>query len=112
MKPVLIIRTGRAPDSIRARHGDFPHWFRLAAGLRPERLRIVDVAAGETLPAAGEVAGAIVTGSAAMVTEKLPWSEATAGWIRDASSAGEACICSGAQSSRQQTQRRAVDCRC
>ncbi|MGB6144760.1 MAG: glutamine amidotransferase, partial [Rhodanobacter sp.] len=56
MKPVLIIRTGRAPDSIRARHGDFPHWFRLAAGLRPERLRIVDVAAGETLPAAGEVA--------------------------------------------------------
>ncbi|MBN8896231.1 MAG: glutamine amidotransferase [Rhodanobacter sp.] len=84
MKPVLIIRTGRAPDSIRARHGDFPHWFRLAAGLRPERLRIVDVAAGETLPAAGEVAGAIVTGSAAMVTEKLPWSEATAGWIRDA----------------------------
>ncbi|MGN6707519.1 MAG: glutamine amidotransferase [Rhodanobacter sp.] len=84
MKPVLIIRTGRAPDSIRARHGDFPHWFRVAAGLHPERLRIVDVAAGETLPAAAEVAGAIVTGSAAMVTEKLPWSEATAGWIRDA----------------------------
>ncbi|CAM5394032.1 glutamine amidotransferase [Rhodanobacter lindaniclasticus] len=84
MKPVLIIRTGRAPDSIRARHGDFPHWFRVAAGLRPERLRIVDVAAGEALPAAGEVAGAIVTGSAAMVTEKLAWSEATAGWIRDA----------------------------
>ena len=84
MKPVLIIRTGRAPASIRARHGDFPHWFRVAAGLHPERLRIVDVAAGETLPAAAEVAGAIVTGSAAMVTEKLPWSEATAGWIRDA----------------------------
>lgn len=84
MKPVLIIRTGRAPDSIRARHGDFPHWFRLAAGLLPERLHIVDVAAGESLPAANGVAGAIVTGSAAMVTEKLPWSEATAGWIRDA----------------------------
>jgi len=84
MKPVLIIRTGRAPDSIRARHGDFPHWFRLAAGLRPQRVRVVDVAAGESLPGAKEVAGAIVTGSAAMVTEQLPWSEATAGWIRDA----------------------------
>lgn len=84
MKPVLIVRTGRAPDSIRARHGDFPHWFRLAAGLRHERLRIVDVAAGESLPRASEVAGAIITGSAAMVTEKLAWSEATAGWLRDA----------------------------
>lgn len=84
MKPVLIIRTGRAPDAIRARHGDFPHWFRVVAGLRRERVQVVDVAAGEALPPAQEVAGAIVTGSAAMVTERLPWSEHTAGWIRDA----------------------------
>ena len=84
MKPVLIIRTGRAPDSIRGRHGDFPHWFRLGSRLLPEQLRIVDVAAGEALPAARDVAGAMITGSAAMVTERAPWSERTAGWIRDA----------------------------
>ena len=84
MKPVLIIRTGRAPDTIRARHGDFPHWFRLAARLSPRQLRIVDVAAGESLPPPQEVAGAIITGSGAMVTELAPWSERTAGWIRDA----------------------------
>ena len=84
MKPVLIIRTGRAPDAIRARHGDFPHWFRLVAGLRRDRVQLVDVAADEALPPAQTVAGAIVTGSAAMVTERLPWSERTAGWIRDA----------------------------
>lgn len=84
MKPVLIIRTGRAPDPIRARHGDFPHWFRLGAGLHPRQLRIVDVAAGEALPAPHEVAGAMITGSAAMVTERAAWSERTAGWIRDA----------------------------
>jgi GMP synthase (glutamine-hydrolysing) len=84
MKPVLIIRTGRAPAPIRARHGDFPHWFRLGARLSPERVRIVDVEAGETLPAPGEVAGALITGSAAMVTERADWSEHTAGWIRDA----------------------------
>jgi GMP synthase (glutamine-hydrolysing) len=84
MKPVLIIRTGRAPDAIRARHGDFPHWFRLGAGVHQERVQLVDVAAGEALPATQDVAGAIITGSAAMVTEKLPWSEQTAGWIRDA----------------------------
>ena len=84
MKPVLIIRTGRAPDPIRARHGDFPHWFRLGAQLSPERVRVIDVAAGETLPPPGEVAGALITGSAAMVTERAAWSERTAGWIRDA----------------------------
>jgi len=84
MKPVLIIRTGRAPAPIRARHGDFPHWFRLGAQLEPRRVRVVDVEAGESLPSPGEVAGALITGSAAMVTERAAWSERTAGWIRDA----------------------------
>ncbi|WP_199098283.1 glutamine amidotransferase [Dyella sp. ASV21] len=84
MKPVLIIRTGRAPAPIRARHGDFPHWFRLGAQLSPDRVRVVDVEAGESLPAPNEVAGALITGSAAMVTERAAWSERTAGWIRDA----------------------------
>lgn len=84
MKPVLIICTGRAPDAIRARHGDFPQWFQRVAGLPRERVQLVDVAAGEALPPTQSVAGAIVTGAAAMVTERLPWSEDTAGWIRHA----------------------------
>ena len=84
MKPVLIIRAGRAPDAIRARHGDFPHWFRLVAGLRREQVQVVDVAADEVLPPAQAVAGAIITGSGAMVTERLAWSERVAGWIRNA----------------------------
>ena len=84
MKPVLIIRTGRAPDAIRARHGDFPHWFRLGALLPLQRLLVVDVQAGDALPAPTAVAGALITGSAAMVTERASWSERTAGWIRDA----------------------------
>ncbi len=83
MKPVLILRTGRAPDPIRARHGDFPHWFRLVAGLPRQRVRVVDVADGEELPPAQAVAGAIITGSSVMVTERLAWSERVAAWIRD-----------------------------
>lgn len=84
MKPILIIRTGRAPDAIRARHGDFPHWFRLSALLPAQRLHVVDVEAGDALPAPGAAAGALITGSAAMVTERAAWSERTAGWIRSA----------------------------
>lgn len=86
--PVLIIRTGNAPAPIRGRHGDFPHWFRIATGLSRERVREIDVVAGEPLPAPGEVAGAFITGSAAMVTERAAWSERTAGWIRAAMDRG------------------------
>jgi GMP synthase (glutamine-hydrolysing) len=84
MKPVLIVRTGRAPDVIAGRHGDFPRWFRLGLRLKDVHLRIVDVQHGDPLPDPGECAGAVITGSASMVTEKLAWSERTAGWIRDA----------------------------
>lgn len=84
MKPVLIVRTGRAPDAIADRHGDFPRWFRLGLRLRHAQVRVVDVQHGESLPPPEECAGAVITGSASMVTERLPWSERTAGWIRDA----------------------------
>jgi GMP synthase (glutamine-hydrolysing) len=84
MKPVLIVRTGRAPDVISERHGDFPRWFQLGLRLRAPRLRVVDVERGDALPDPEEVSGAILTGSASMVTERLAWSERTAGWIRNA----------------------------
>jgi GMP synthase (glutamine-hydrolysing) len=84
MKPLLIVRTGRAPDVISARHGDFPRWFRLGLRLPTPHVRVVDVEHGDRLPDPDECAGAVITGSASMVTERLPWSERTAGWIRDA----------------------------
>lgn len=88
MKPLLIIQTGRAPAPIRARLGDFPHWFRLGLGLPPEALRVIDVQAGATLPEPAETCGAVVTGSAAMVTEAAVWSEYTAAWLARAFAAG------------------------
>ncbi len=84
MKPLLIIRTGRAPEVISARHGDFPRWFRLGLRLPAPHVRVIDVEQGDRLPDPRECAGAVITGSASMVTERLPWSERTAGWIRDA----------------------------
>ncbi|HET6631782.1 MAG TPA: glutamine amidotransferase [Rhodanobacteraceae bacterium] len=84
MKPLLIVQTGHAPDRIRARLDDFAHWFRLGLRLPPARLRVVDVQAGEALPPPRMCAGAVITGSAAMVTDRERWSEDTAGWIRSA----------------------------
>lgn len=84
MKPLLIILTGHAPDAIRARFGDFDHWFRLALGLPARDITVIDVAAGDPLPKVTDVRGVVISGSAAMVTDKLPWSEQLAGWIRHA----------------------------
>ena len=84
MRPLLLIQTGEAPEAIRAEFGGFADWFRDAMRLEPAQMRVVRVDEGEALPPPREIAGAVITGSAAMVTERADWSERTAGWIRSA----------------------------
>lgn len=84
MRSLLLIQTGEAPDPLRARFGGFADWFRDAMRLQATQMCVVRVDAGEALPAPTAIAGAVITGSAAMVTERARWSEHTAGWIRTA----------------------------
>ncbi|HET8553990.1 MAG TPA: glutamine amidotransferase, partial [Rhodanobacteraceae bacterium] len=84
MQSLLLIQTGEAPEVVRAQFGGFAEWFRSAMRLQPAQMRVVRVDEGETLPHPGEVSGAVITGSAAMVTERADWSERTADWIRAA----------------------------
>lgn len=88
MSRLLLIQTGEAPAAIHARLGGFTDWFGAAMRLSPAELQVVRVDAGEPLPPAATVAGAVITGSGAMVTDRLYWSERTAAWIRDAMRAG------------------------
>ncbi|MFS8138493.1 MAG: glutamine amidotransferase [Thermomonas sp.] len=90
--PLLILQTGRPVASMR-RHNNFAHWIRVAAGLHGDDVVVVDIAGpegsgGDALPTREGFAGVIVTGSGAMVTERRPWSEACATWLRDAAHAG------------------------
>lgn len=96
--PFLIVQTGQPVASMR-RHGGFPHWIRVAAGLPRDAVEVVDVEAGQALPDRRGYAGVLVTGSAAMVTERRPWSERSADWLRDAVHAGTPVfgICYGHQ---------------
>lgn len=85
--PFLIIETGQPTPSLR-RLGSYSHWIRVAAGLHREQAVAYRVAEGEHLPQRDGFAGAIVTGSGAMVTDRLDWSERTAHWLGDAARAG------------------------
>jgi GMP synthase (glutamine-hydrolysing) len=98
MKPFLILETGRPVPSL-LRHGGFPDWIRVASGLHKDEVKVCRVLEDEALPAADAFMGVLITGSAAMVTERHPWSERTAEWLRDAAHAGQPIfgICSGHQ---------------
>lgn len=87
MARLLIIKTGQTHESIRSCHGDFQEWFARELSLPGLDLVVCDVAAGDILPDTGQVDGAVVTGSPAMVTDRPAWSEATGRWLRK--SAGE-----------------------
>lgn len=87
-QPMLIIQTGRAIAPVRARLGDFPHWFRVAMGLPRRAIEVRDVQYGDPLPDPGSVTSALITGSGAMVSDREEWSEATVEWIRAVHAAG------------------------
>lgn len=90
--PFLIVETGQPVASMR-RHGGFPHWIRVAAGLRRGDAVVANVAGldgsgGDPLPHRDRFAGIVVTGSGAMVTERRDWSERCARWLGEAARAG------------------------
>lgn len=84
--PFLLLETGTPLAALR-RHGGFAHWIRVAAGLERGETVVCRVAAGDPLPRAGGFSGVLVSGSAAMVTERQPWSEDAAAWLRESAGA-------------------------
>lgn len=85
---LLIVQTGSTLPRLRARHGDFPHWFRTGLGLSRADVDVVRADLGEALPRGAGHAGVIVTGSPAMVSERERWSEDAAAWLRAVVDAG------------------------
>jgi len=86
--PVLILHTGDPDEAGRTLHGDYATLLRRTAGLAPEEAETVAVFRGETPAEPSSYAAALVTGSPAMVTDRLPWSERAAAWLREAAGQG------------------------
>ena len=99
MRPLLIVKTGDAMETVRVRRGDYDTWIEsgLAAGALP--VQVVNVHRDEPLPGPESLAGVVVTGSAAMVSHREAWSEATAHWLAGAFAEGTPIlgICYGHQ---------------
>lgn len=81
MRPVLIVKTGTALPSVLEGGGDFEDWIVRGMGPFPHRVEVARVDEGEDLPDPGGLAGAVVTGSSAMLSDREPWSERTAEWL-------------------------------
>jgi GMP synthase (glutamine-hydrolysing) len=84
MQRLLVIKTGTTLPSLLAAQGDFEDWVISGLGVQPERVAVIDVQANAPLPAPSDAAGVVITGSHAMVTDREPWCERTAAWLREA----------------------------
>jgi len=84
MKPILIIKTGHTVQKAFERAGDFEKWIIDGMQAKAAEFTVVSVYQDEKLPAHDAIAGVVITGSPAMVTDQLDWSEYTADWLRHA----------------------------
>ena len=96
---ILILQTGDVPAAIRKNTGNFDRMFLDAADYGCRAVDIIRAHADPLPVRATGYAGIIVTGSPAMVSDREPWSEAAASWLRRAIHAGAAVlgVCYGHQ---------------
>ncbi len=81
MKSFIIIKTGSTFPSIQQRFGDFEDWMIGDCSLPTAKVPVINVMAGEALPTVDSLAGVIMTGSPAMVTDEADWMSSLSNWI-------------------------------
>jgi|SRR5680860_139127 len=89
MRHCLIVKLGSAPELLRARRGDFEHYFAKGLGIDFDKCLIVNPQNGDPLPEASAFRGTILTGSDAMLTDNPDWSLRTQVWLSDILATGE-----------------------
>jgi len=81
VRPIVILKTGNTLPGIDAARGDFEAWIEPGLGWPAEDLLVIEVHRDEPLPAPDAVAGVVVTGSPAMVSDREPWSVRSGEWL-------------------------------
>ena len=88
MKVLYVVKVGTTFPNTARRLGDFDKWTVSSLDATRVPTAVVDAEHGAELPAAGNCAGVVITGSHAMVTDELPWSVAVERWISKLLDAG------------------------
>lgn len=80
---LYIVKTGQTLPELHKQYGDFEDW--IARGLEGRGLpvQVIDPRDGGEWPAPSRIAGVVITGSPAMVTDRAAWSERTAAWLSE-----------------------------
>lgn len=78
---ILIVKLGSASPTLIQRRGDYEDYFAGGIGVPIGQCQVVDPVRGEPLPDPEGLAGILLTGSDAMVTENHPWSLRTQTWL-------------------------------
>ena len=99
VKRLLVVETGDPVPPLLGKRGPFRGWIAAGMGIAEGQVDVLRVHEGARLPPPDQPAGVVVTGSPAMVSERLPWSERAGRWLVDALAAGTPVlgICYGHQ---------------
>jgi GMP synthase (glutamine-hydrolysing) len=82
LKPILIMKTGSTLPTLREAGEDFEDWIITGLDVPAHSIRVVAVHQLETLPSLADIAGIVITGSPAMVTDFEPWTRIAADYLR------------------------------
>ncbi|MCS7305278.1 MAG: glutamine amidotransferase [Thermoguttaceae bacterium] len=80
-KFLAIIKLGSTFPELAAKRGDFEDWVIEGLGPVSVPVQTINPVQGEALPDYDCLAGVVVTGSHAMVTDRHSWSERTGQWL-------------------------------
>ncbi|MEC5318181.1 glutamine amidotransferase [Brenneria populi subsp. brevivirga] len=83
-KALLVIQMGEPPEDVASLVGPQAKWFADTLPDDAMALRVIRPDLGEPLPPFEPLSAVIISGSWSMVTDRLAWSEYTAGWLREA----------------------------
>ena len=84
MRRALLLQVGHTFEEIARVRGDYDRWFREGLGYADGELEVARVFDGTPVPSSYDYDGVVVTGSWSMVTDREPWSEASADYLREA----------------------------
>ncbi len=84
MLRVLLLQVGHTFEELVRTRGDYDLWFREGLGLSEREFEVARIYDGAAIPDSFDYDGIVVTGSAAMVTDREPWSEATGAYLAGA----------------------------